>query len=169
MALRMLTYLGLLYQDLQKTDSLQADGKLPPVLPLVLYNGRKKWNAAVNIAELIQDVGRGLDRYRPDFQYLLLEENSYNHQDLPTKNLVSAVFQLEKSQYPEDIRDVVDSLIMWLKSPGQTSIRRAFTVWIKRVLLPVRLPGQDIPQINDLSEMKIMLTERVKEWTEEWK
>ncbi len=169
MALRLLTYLGLLYQDLQKSGSLLPDGKLPPVLPLVLYNGQKKWNAATSIAELIQEVSGGLAKYRPDFQYLLLEENDYPNENLPTRNLVSAVFQLEKSRYPEDIREVVTSLIQWLKSPEQATIRRAFTVWINRVLLPVRLPGQKVPHVNNLLEVETMLAERVKEWTKEWK
>ncbi len=34
MAVRLMTYIGLLYQDLQKTDNLQPDGKLPQYYPL---------------------------------------------------------------------------------------------------------------------------------------
>ena len=37
MAVRMLTYVGLLYQDLIKSKQLPEKGRLPPVLPLVLY------------------------------------------------------------------------------------------------------------------------------------
>jgi predicted transposase YdaD len=39
MALRMMVYVGLLYQDLIKRGDVLADGRLPPVLPIVLYNG----------------------------------------------------------------------------------------------------------------------------------
>ncbi|HEY4565135.1 MAG TPA: Rpn family recombination-promoting nuclease/putative transposase, partial [Thermoanaerobaculia bacterium] len=39
MALRMMVYLGLFYQDLLKRGETTPSGKLPPVLPLVLYNG----------------------------------------------------------------------------------------------------------------------------------
>ena len=38
MAVRMLTYVGLLYQDLIKSKQLPDGEKLPPVLPIVLYN-----------------------------------------------------------------------------------------------------------------------------------
>lgn len=169
MAVRILTYIGLLYQDLLKTGKLPANGKLPPVLPLVLYNGRQKWTAATNLRDLIQDIPGGLAKYRPDLRYLLLEEQSYNDNNLPAHNLVSAVFSLEQSQYPEDIRRVVVNLIAWLKMPEQDTIRRAFTVWIRRTLLPARLPGQKLPEINDLMEVETMLAERVKEWTKEWK
>jgi len=168
MALRLLTYIGLLYQDLQKSGQLLPNGKLPPVLPVVLYNGSKKWNAPLAIKKLIQNVGGGLSKYRPDFQYLLLEEQSYQQENLPGSNLVSAIFTLEKSQTPEDIRAVVKYLINWLKLPEQTTLRRAFTVWIYRVLLPARLPGQNVPEVNELVEVETMLAERVKEWTKEW-
>ena len=46
MALRMLVYVGLLYQELVKGKQLTANHKLPPVFPLVLYNGERPWTAA---------------------------------------------------------------------------------------------------------------------------
>ncbi|MBU1931979.1 hypothetical protein KJ965_04760 [Patescibacteria group bacterium] len=57
----------------------------------------------------------------------------------------------------------------WLQAPEQTSLRRAFTVWLRRVLLPARFKGVEIPPVTELQEVKTMLAERVKEWTMEWK
>ncbi|MEW6218484.1 MAG: transposase, partial [Thermodesulfobacteriota bacterium] len=74
----------------------------------------------------------------------------------------------ENSRTPEDIRGVLEHLIAWLAAPEQARIRRAFTVWMRRVLLPGRLPGTIIPEVEDLAEVKSMLAERVKEWTKEW-
>ncbi len=31
-----------------------------------------------------------------------------------------------------------------------------------------RFPGVELPKLNDLSEVKNMLEERVKEWTKQW-
>ena len=169
MAVRLLSYVGLLYQDIIKTKQQLGNGKLPPVLPLVLYNGERAWNASRDIGSLIQHIPGGLEQYRPDFQYLLIDESYYQMENLPTSNLVSSIFQLEQSQNPEDVHRVVKMLIEWLKSSEQTSLRRAFTVWINRVLLPVRLPGQKVPKVNELMEIETMLAERVKEWTREWK
>ena len=61
------------------------------------------------------------------------------------------------------------ALIEWLKSPEQASLRRAFTVWLKRVFLTGRVPGVEFSNLNDLQEVQSMLAERVIEWTEEWK
>ena len=84
-------------------------------------------------------------------------------------NLVAALFRLEKSRAPENIESILGALIEWLQAPEQDSLRRAFTVWIKRVLLPGRLPGVYLPEVGNLLEIKTMLAESVIEWTQDWK
>ncbi len=168
MAVRLMTYIGLLYQDLIRTGQLLENGKLPPVFPLVLYNGKPPWSGATSVQDLIQDVPGGLSRYRPTLTYLLLDESRHQLQGVPADNLVAAIFRLEQSNEPADVHGVVQQLIEWLKAPEQTLLRRSFAVWIRRVLLSVRLPSQEMPEINDLIEVDAMLAERVKEWTHEW-
>jgi predicted transposase YdaD len=40
---------------------------------------------------------------------------------------------------------------------------------LKKVLLPARLPGVELPELGDLNEVNTMLAERVMEWTRQWK
>ncbi|OOG22000.1 transposase [Thioalkalivibrio denitrificans] len=170
MALRMLTYVGLLYEDLRKGDQLTPSGRLPPVLPVVLYSGDRRWGAATDVADLIETIPGGLEHYRPQMRYLLLDESRHRDDPLPeVRNLVSALFALENSREPKDIERVLSRLVAWLGLPEQTGLRRSFTVWIKRVLLPARVPGVDFEQVLDLQEVRSMLAERVKEWTMDWK
>ena len=169
MAVRVLAYLGLLYQDIIRTGGLTADRHLPPVLPIVLYNGKPRWTAATDVAELIVAAPKGLNRYRPQLRYLLLDEGRYADNELaPLRNVVAALFRMENSRTPQDVEQVLSALVEWLKSPEQDSLRRAFTVWLKRVLLPGRMPGLDFENLNELQEVNSMLAERVIEWTEEW-
>ena len=56
-----------------------------------------------------------------------------------------------------------------LKGDQNRELRRAFTVWINRVVLKRLVPETEIPEVNELSEVKDMLAERVTQWTEEWK
>ncbi|MFO8155249.1 MAG: Rpn family recombination-promoting nuclease/putative transposase [Thiohalospira sp.] len=169
MALRVMTYLGLLYEDLRKGNQLTPSGKLPPVLPVVLYNGRHRWHAPVDVAELVESIPGGLERYRPSLRYLLLDEGCFADQPLAARNVVSALFTLENSRAPADIQRVLDALLTWLTQPEQKSLRRSFTVWLKRVLLPARMPGVNFEQVHELQEVRSMLEERVKEWTLDWK
>ncbi len=170
MPVRILTYLGLLYQDLIKQGKITKGDKLPPVLPIVLYNGKARWQAATQIADLIEPVPGNLRDYAPQLQYLLLDEGAIDESGpWALNNLVAALFRLEKSPAPGNIETIVGALIEWLKAPEQDSLRRAFTVWIKRVLLPGRLPGVNLPEVGNLLEIKTMLAESVIEWTEDWK
>jgi len=170
MAVRILAYLGLLYQDLIRMGQLAAGGRLPPVLPIVLYNGSRRWDAPVEVADLVVPAPKGLDLYCPRLKYLLLDEGVYADSELePLRNLAAALFRMENSRTPKDVERVVASLISWLEAPEQTSLRRAFTVWLKRVFLPGKMPGVEFSSINDLEEVRSMLAERVTEWTEDWK
>jgi predicted transposase YdaD len=45
MAVRLMVYVGLLWQSLIQARTLSPSGKLPPVVPIVLYNGRRRWTA----------------------------------------------------------------------------------------------------------------------------
>ena len=170
MAVRVMTYVGLLYQDLIRRKLLTRSGKLPPILPLVLYNGDGSWGAAQDVADLIETVPGGLERYRPQLRYCLLDEGRIAETGLESlQNLAAALFRLEKSRGPEEIQRVVTALGEWLKEPEHAELQRAFTVWLVQVLLPARMPGAVIPAIANLQEVKSMLAERVKEWTREWK
>ena len=41
--------LWLLYQELARNDQLDAEGRLPAVLPLVLYNGDEPWESPLQM------------------------------------------------------------------------------------------------------------------------
>ena len=170
MGVRLVTYRGLLYQDLIRSGRLGPGDKLPPVVPIVLYNGKERWNAPLELSNLLADHPEGLERYRPPGSYLVLDEGALAGSDLAgVRNLAAAVFQLENSRSTEDLRAVLTRLVEWLAADEQDGLRRSFTVWIKRVLLPARLPGIDLPEVTNLQEVNAMLAERVMEWTEDWK
>ena len=82
MAVRMMVYVGLLYQDLIRRGDVLNKKHLPPVLPIVLYNGDQKWTAATDIADLIPKVPGLVSDYLPQLKYLLIDENSYTEADL---------------------------------------------------------------------------------------
>jgi len=169
MAVRMMGYLALLYQDLIRTEKLGKPHLLPPVLPLVLYNGERRWQAPLALDKLIQPAPAGLEKYRPQLSFLLLDEGCFAVEDLSgLKNLVAALFQLENSRTEQDIQTVLRHLLEWLSAAEQTSLRRAFTVWLNRVLLPRKMPDSQLTEFNDLREVETMLAETVKKWTIEW-
>jgi len=174
MAVRIMTYVGLLYQDLLRQGVLSSTDRLPPVLPAVLYNGESRCRAEQNVADLIERVPGGLERYCPSLAYLRLDEGRIIDDPAltpPASNLVAALFRLEHNRDEQDMLTVLGGLIKWLRADDQTSLRRAFAVWIKRVLLPSRLPDMtefEQERFEELQEIHTMLSERIKQWPDRW-
>jgi predicted transposase/invertase (TIGR01784 family) len=172
MAVRIMVYIGLLYQYLIDTQKMKAKDKLPPVLPLVLYNGNNRWGAAQDISELIAEVPGGLEQYRPQLRYFLIDEGKYENIELePWHNLVAAIIRLENTRTEDDekaiaeaISSVLELLVDWLKEPDMSQLRRDIVTWLKRVLLPKNVPNIEIPEVIELQEMKTMLSENMQNW-----
>src|SRR6478609_8501608 len=169
MALRMMVYLGLLYQDLLKRGETTSSGKLPPVLPLVLYNGYALWGAAREVSELIEEVPGGLELYRPRLRYCLLDEMRMADSELESlRNLAAAMFRLEKSRGTEAMARVLEAAVEWLREPGLEGLRKSFTEWVLKVLLPSRVRGLRFSEDLDLEEVKTMLAESGFSWSDRW-
>jgi len=170
MAVRIMVYIGLLYQDLIKSKAIAENGKLPPVLPLVLYNGEVSWYAAREISELIAPFPFGVKKYCPHLQYLVIDErHDYTDEQLTEKleNLAAVLFRLEKSRTKSDTQQALVVLKEWLKG-APPSLILAFRTWFRRVKLPRHLPGVVLPELIDLQEVENMLA-TADDWLEQSK
>jgi hypothetical protein len=163
MALRMMVYIGLLYQDLIKRGEVLEDGRLPPILPIVLYNGSQKWTAVTNISELIPVVPGLVSQFSPSLRYLLIDENNYTDSELASlHNLVAAVFRLEHASSPSAVSELTNLLADWLSD--RPDLRRMFALWIRATLMRKQEYGIVMPQVDDLQEIRVMLADKVEEW-----
>lgn len=170
MALRIMVYSGLLYQDLIKSKKITAKDRLPPIFPIVLYNGSEPWTAPQQLSDLIESYPKSLHAYRPDQRYFLLEENHIKESELKeAEGTVAEIIRLESSPEPQVVREIVGRLAKQLKNKEHDSLRRAITVWINRIVLKKMGSEESIPEMTDLQEIDNMLAERVEQWTENWK
>jgi len=170
MAVRVFTYLDLFYQDLIRSRQLGKSRRLPAVLPIVLYNGRRRWTAPTDLDTLIEPGPASLAAYRPQARYLLIDESAYADAELASmRNLAAALFRLENSRDPEAVRTVLVALVEWLAEPDQEELRHSFLIWLREGFLKARLPKVSFPELNNLEEIRNMLTERVVDWTQDWK
>jgi hypothetical protein len=115
MAVRIMSYLGLLYQDLIRRGEALPGRRLPPVLPIVLYNGASAWRAATDIAELIPKAPGLVAQHLPKLQYLLIDENRYTDAELATlHNLVAAIIRVEHPESEQALLQLIERLNEWL-------------------------------------------------------
>jgi len=71
--LQLLRYMALQWQELYKQKLLPENGKLPPIVPLVLYHGPPKWPHSCRFQDVVAQPFAGLKGYIPDFAFDLLD------------------------------------------------------------------------------------------------
>ncbi len=155
-------------RNLIKRGEVLDDGRLPPILPIVLYNGSSRWSSVTDIFELIPPVPGLVEQFKPRLKYLMIDESSYTDSELSSvKNLVAAVFQIEHPANPQQIGELIARLGEWLGD--RPDLRRMFAIWIRATLM--RKPEYRIvlPEIDDLQEVKVMLADRLEEWARGYK
>jgi predicted transposase YdaD len=169
MGVRLMVYVGLLYQDIIRTQNLKRGDTLPPVVPMVIYNGRGAWQAPLDVRELIHPVQDSLKPFIPSFRYWLLDENRISKAELGgvDLNLVRELIAFEMCTTPEEIRARIADLIQKLESDEYRNIQRIFAIWLSR-LLRTRFKKDAVPEYHALTEVEAMLAEKMTEWTEEW-
>ncbi|MBF0303904.1 MAG: Rpn family recombination-promoting nuclease/putative transposase [Desulfamplus sp.] len=173
MAVRIMTYIGLLYQDIIRSHGLKKGDMLPPVVPIVIYNGKSPWKSPCEIRELINPVHKSLKKFTPQISYWLLDEGRVGAENLEEFtgsgfNLTAELIAFELCKTTEEIRKHIARLHENLKSPENQAIRRTFAMWLSR-LLRSRLKNDNIPEFQELKEVDSMLAETITEWTEQWK
>ncbi len=169
MSVRMLSYTALLYERLVADGVLRVHKSLPPVLPVVIYNGRAAWTAAVEMRDLVESGGKALSRYQPSQRYYLLDEARLSDAELPSRNLVSSLIGLEKTRGRSGLGERLEGLIELLQGQDDEELTRVFATWLTAVLrMPSRLRSVEQDPLAQLKEAHTMLEETVQEWTREW-
>ena len=173
MALRVLEYTAMLYRELLREGSFGAGGELlPPVLPVVLYNGDLPWRSAAQVRDLVARTGSALSPYQPSQRHVVLDERRAAADDPQLRELTRAVLLLEQSRSAADLARAAESLSRVLSAPGggeragRAELRQAFADWLAALLR--RLEGDAAPAPAhvglNLEEVKMTLEERVAEW-----
>ena len=156
MAVRMLNYVTNFYMDYiaaHKNANL-----LPPIFPIVLYNGDAKWTAPTNIKDLIEHADL-FDTFIPHLDYFKIAENEFSKQELlKIKNVVSTLF-LAEAHY--DIELLKQELITVFNKAEDKKAISILLNWFEQLVIHGRHVQADYDVLNrvyqDQSEVKQML------------
>ena len=145
MSLRMLNYVGMLYERLAR----RGVKWLPPVVPLVLYSGRPPWTARRNVRDLVRPDLPQSGRAAASLEYALVDVHRCAPLENAEGNLVEAVFRVERASEPGQIADAGRIVISGAKSVGAVpDTLKAFADWIAWHVLPERFPTADLTDLR---------------------
>ena len=167
MAVRILAYTALLYQDLLRASS----DALPPVFPIVLYDGSERWTAAKDVAGLLAPYGEPLAPYQPSQRYFLLDVRGYTDSLPEGRNRVAELIRLARSRGLTEMATMFVGLAEWLTEPEHEheGLIRAFWEWLDKVHLPAQGLDVELPALKNWREAGTMMNEAVNDWTAPWR
>jgi hypothetical protein len=169
MAVRTQVYEGLLWQQVIDEQHLQTDARLPPLLLLVLYNGKPRWKAATTTGELIALSPDSTPwSWQPQVRYCLLDIGSFPKDELARRSsLVALLFRLEQRHSAAELRELVGEVAAWFRQhAGYERLRALFTELIREASTVQRMSRSGL---SNLLEVKTMgLADTFGEWKQEW-
>jgi hypothetical protein len=155
--------------DIARQGGLPRSGRLPGVVPLVLYYGDPLWSVPRQLADLFEPVPHGLERALPRLSPLLLDvRREPVPETLEAGNLAALLFTLERCRNVADLDRGVARLTALLPGPltgPLADLRRAFARYLRDWLLPRRFAGVGLPAAAEVDEVTPLLREAVAAWT----
>ena len=159
MPFRLLIYmtelLKRIFENTERSKRERKDFHLPPIMPIVLYNGEKPWTAVRNFREYFETVPRQEDRLI-NFRYGLVDINA------------------QDEKYLLEMNTLLENIFLLDRSMDEASLDRTLKVTSKRVLEMEREDDQIgcIEWVRDVLSEKLGLAtdrETVEEIIEGWK
>ena len=161
---------ALVHQERVRRGALREGGRLAPVLPIVLYNGERRWRAAVEVGETVGAVGGGwLARCQPSQRYVLVDAGALGAEDLPAGNRVSALIELENAPSGEALLGGLREVFGRFGGPEERGLREALYAWARHSPLTGR--GEGLPSLGELEGgggMATLHEARAREWEARW-
>ena len=155
MAARVQSYATLLYLALHREKPFSASNPVPPVLPIVLYNGSSPWHAPLNLSALTRPGGMEAASADVSAQaegetgkpgalgahvgpmglvgdgYVLVDQQALLGEELPEGNAATLLAWIEGLTSPEDLKRVVERCLQWLSGVEDGSLLDVLQRWLE--------------------------------------
>ena len=172
MALRVMVYAGLLWQHLIKEKRLTQHDRLPPLFPVVIYNGNPRWSVPTSLDALIDlPEPSPLWRWQAVMRYHLVDQGAFTEADLASRDSLAALlFRLENAAHPDQVVSLVDAVIDWFRrNDGFEALKPMFAALASRVVAMAEGAPAGILVSENLQEVRTMLATRAAEWKQQWR
>ena len=159
---RLTEYVGRHLQALRREGTLRREGDGPRVLPVVVYDGERRWRRGIDpsgVPALLQPEG-----------YAVLDAGAGALEDWPVGNRVSSWARLLRSEGPEELLGRLVEGLREFPGPSDEGFREALHTWAQ-ALRERMMPGSDgLPPREELErsqgaeEMTTLIEANFDKW-----
>lgn len=166
MALRMAHYISSFWMDFVHSHPKAI--LLPPIFPVVLYNGDEKWTASTKLADLI-DPYPDFGNYRLGLEYFKIAENEYDREWLLKQNNLATTLFLAEAHY--DVEILFEQFIRIFEDEPDREAVQVFLNWFEQLAAQGYRPQEDFERVErefkNVEEIKSMLMKAIEHDREE--
>ncbi|MDE0074890.1 MAG: Rpn family recombination-promoting nuclease/putative transposase [Gammaproteobacteria bacterium] len=168
MPLRLLQYTAAAWLEWARAAAPAAGEKVPLVMPVLVYGGRRPWTPPSNLVDLFPAVGARWLAAQPRYEYLLLEERRGGTTVSPEHNLVGALLSVARARDSEAMVRAVSRLRHWTHERRGGALDRAVAEWLKSVISALDAGLEDeLAAANTTSEVMEVIKPTGK-WAVRW-
>ena len=161
MAVRVLVYTAILYQDRLRSSS----ATLPPVLPIVVYYGPGKWTAQESVAELCAAPGASRAPYQPAQRHFVFDVGRYTGPLPEGRNWMAELVRLARTPDPAVVATELRGISARWPESKYDSLLDAILTWLGQVHFPIHSIRLEIPKLANVREAVIMLHQVGVDWS----
>jgi predicted transposase/invertase (TIGR01784 family) len=130
-----------LLQNEEDALSNRKTFQLPPIVPIVLYNGKQKWSAELEFRKLLANENL-FGSELLNFEYLLIDVARYTEEELLSlSNTIGSVFLLDQTEDQEQLLNRLGKLMNTIQQLP-TDSQQKFVAWMANILLQ-KLPENE--------------------------
>ena len=168
MALRTASYTCFFYEHHIREGEMTR-GKLPPIFPIVIYNGERRWSAPRSLRELIDvPLGSPFDDFIPNLRYYLVDELRFGADDLKAgSSILLNILRIEQSDGGWEAVESIEAIIKALDRDKDGSVIDAVADFLNTARLPLEGVEGDFHTI--LREDTMLLYKRARKWEARFK
>lgn len=152
-AMQLLRYMCVIWQDYKVTQNKIREGssrrknfRYPLIIPIVYYEGKRKWTADLNLKDRIE-FAEEMEKYIPDFTYQVVSVRQYTNEELSEKHdEMSLVMLINKIQTEEDLsefRKVSEEMVESIYGNAPDEIKEIYKKILWSLLMKMKVPSED--------------------------
>ncbi|WGU95030.1 Rpn family recombination-promoting nuclease/putative transposase [Paenibacillus dendritiformis] len=136
-----------LMKDQEKTKGKPKAFRLPPIVPIVLYNGKRRWTASRQFRQLLaNETMFGSELL--NFEYVLIDVARYTEEELlALSNTIGSVFLLDQTEDQTQLLDRLGKLMHTIQQLPEDS-QQQLVAWMANILSQ-KLPENE-PHLREL-------------------
>ena len=158
-AMQLLRYMYVIWQEYKVTQNRIREGssrrknfRYPLIIPIVYYEGKRKWTADLNLKDRIE-FSEEMEKYIPDFIYQVVSVRQYTNEELSEKHdEMSLVMLINKIQSEEDLsefRKVSEEMVESIYGNAPDEIKEIYKKILWSLLMKLKVPNEEASNILD--------------------